>query len=1133
MRTILKWLQYPIIFVLFFHTLNWNVHILAQTNVKLYRSTTPRTIYAETTGATNGQQLILARYDNNNVLKQIILGKVDNDSDGCYLTDGVSEFSDDDLLKVFLWDSMDKMNPIIPATACIAKKIEVRTTAQAIFYVATSQNGGSDTNPGTLSQPFATLTKARDAVRTAKSGGMTGDIIVYVREGDYYIDNAIQLTDADSGTNGYKVIYKNYDAVGSARFIGGQSITNWTVYSGNIYRAQVGMGRIFYTLYENSRRGRVARYPNVQISSGYEMAQAPYLSSEGVDTSKTVLQYKQGDMDPSQWDLSRAQVYIWSGGKWDWLVDLDPISSVDTATRQIMLQNPTTYAIYNNTDYPGIGSRYFIQNSLNLLDQPGEFYLDSATGYLYYWPYDSNNLTNGNIIAPKVRQIISITGTNETCRVANISFDGLTFQATDFTNSFSHGVSTEYGMMDLKNTNNIEILNSRFINAGFHAVNMNGYNQYNTVSGCLMSQMGMRGIYLLGKDTGHGDVLKYNVLTNNLIHDVGELIGHSSGISIARGNNNEISYSEIYNSPRYAVSISGPWNVAYNNSYNYNNTVKYLNVHNCAQDSGDGAGIYSMATCNNTAAPFRTNTYDQILISNIRANPSIHDTPPDGLYMDAQAWGQSISNIEITNIQRYPFFTNSSSHTFNNVTWTGNFNTALMDYGNIGIKSSFPYKSEVKNDGNILAFDMQDPGSSIDDKSVYGNNGSVTGANRVMGPGRYVRDFNGTSGTGYITVPQSSGINDIPQVSYEAWICCDAVGASGRLFSKNEGQGNMAFLSNKLLFNQGFSAQGGQWSTGSYSIPNGQWTHVVITYDKSSYLNQPAFYVNGVKRSTTIETAPSGTANSDANSDLWIGNRSDKQRPFDGRIASFKIYNKVLSQSEVLANYNQDSAAFSHATLSIPSGNVLNYDMQDAGLTITDYSGNSNNGTMISNIARIPGPVMYVRDFSGAAGGNCITVPKSSSINDLAQASYEAWVYLDDDGRLFAKNDTAGRAAHIGANGKITFYKGFSTTGGIWFSTNPPLSSSQWAHVVITYDSTSASNKPMFYINGVPNAVSTQAAPSGTALTDSDNDLIIFNREDKQRPINGKLGTFRVYNRILNAAEVLNNYNTEKWIYGL
>ena len=66
----------------------------------------------------------------------------------------------------------------------------------ADFDVAT---GGSDDNPGTKEKPFATLSKARDAVRELK-GTTQGPVWVLVRGGTYYLGEPLVFGPEDSGT---------------------------------------------------------------------------------------------------------------------------------------------------------------------------------------------------------------------------------------------------------------------------------------------------------------------------------------------------------------------------------------------------------------------------------------------------------------------------------------------------------------------------------------------------------------------------------------------------------------------------------------------------------------------------------------------------------------------------------------------------------------------------------------------------------------------------------------------------------------------------------------------------------------------------------------------------------------------
>ena len=77
------------------------------------------------------------------------------------------------------------------ALAALAPSADPSTT----FYVATD---GSDANPGTLSQPFATLTHAAEAVR-ALGPRTPGSTAVLVRAGTYYLGaSPLVLSEADS-----------------------------------------------------------------------------------------------------------------------------------------------------------------------------------------------------------------------------------------------------------------------------------------------------------------------------------------------------------------------------------------------------------------------------------------------------------------------------------------------------------------------------------------------------------------------------------------------------------------------------------------------------------------------------------------------------------------------------------------------------------------------------------------------------------------------------------------------------------------------------------------------------------------------------------------------------------------------
>ena len=69
--------------------------------------------------------------------------------------------------------------------------------------------GGSDNNPGTMSEPFATLEAARDAARAAQPGRKQ----IIIMPGDYFLSRPFELDPRDNGltikadTSGKVVLY--------------------------------------------------------------------------------------------------------------------------------------------------------------------------------------------------------------------------------------------------------------------------------------------------------------------------------------------------------------------------------------------------------------------------------------------------------------------------------------------------------------------------------------------------------------------------------------------------------------------------------------------------------------------------------------------------------------------------------------------------------------------------------------------------------------------------------------------------------------------------------------------------------------------------------------------------------------
>ena len=87
------------------------------------------------------------------------------------------------------------------------------------------------------------------------------------------------------------------------------------------------------------------------------------------------------------------------------------------------------------------------------------------------------------------------------------------------------------------------------------------------------------------------------------------------------------------------------------------------------------------------------------------------------------------------------------------------------------------------------------------------------------------------------------------------------------------------------------------------SYNDGNWYNVCTTYDGSDTIAGLKIYVNGVQASgsTILNSSPSTITSS---ADFQISGRGGANNIWGGRVASANIYNRALSATEILQNYN-------------------------------------------------------------------------------------------------------------------------------------------------------------------------------------------------------------------------------------
>lgn len=544
------------------------------------------------------------------------------------------------------------------------------TAQQPVYYVSPD---GSDGNPGTQARPFKTLTAARDAVRLANRN-MGQDIFVYLRAGTYHLDQTLRFDAQDSGTNGHNVIYRNFRGEKVA-ICGGKAITGWQRDSGNVWKARTDLPD-FRQLYVNGVRAVRAR--------GGMLPGAELYGGDG---------YKTTDASMASWGNPGDIEFIYDT-EWERTICKVQKISREGSTTVITMQQPYfTLARLKGGVRPAFPT--YIENARELLDQPGEWYLDKPAHTVYYMPRPGEDMNSVEVIAPALEKLMSLDGTLD-APVHNIQFQGITFCHATWLKPSEIGLIDVQAnfMMDpqnlmaraggtvanvhneeVKSPSNVTLHAAKsirferctFVHFGSGGVDVEYGSQDNVISGCEFHDLSGSAIQV-GDVVDHHpkdlrEVVKDNQITNNYIHDVA--VQYVAGVGIFAGytDGTVIAHNEICNLPYTGVSAGWGWGEedAGGGSKDYwepffytdptpsrNLRCEYNHVHNIMLQRNDGGAVYCLGSMPGSV---------------IRGN-LIHDNTgrPGGLYLDEGSAYIEVSGNIVYNVNKAMNYNNRAQN---------------------------------------------------------------------------------------------------------------------------------------------------------------------------------------------------------------------------------------------------------------------------------------------------------------------------------------------------------------------------------------------------------------------------------------------------------------------------------------
>ncbi|MFC2090020.1 right-handed parallel beta-helix repeat-containing protein [Bacteroidota bacterium] len=449
---------------------------------------------------------------------------------------------------------------------------------------------GNDNASGSISEPFATIPEAVDAVREMRKSGNTKPATIFLREGRHQITQTLVLGMEDGNpasidsvilekpgagetiTPAYLTFaaYPDENPVVSS----GVPLTGWQKLEsapaelpaeaeGKVWVADMPKGlERFYTLYDDHGRLNRAR------GNGF-------LPTRNGD-NKT-LYFPEGAL--KNWDnLEDVEIQVRPGVAYE--INMLPLASVDleegiARTKVSAAGRMGSLPPYLISLMGDEAASVWVENVLEELDEPGEWVVNTQTRKIYLWPSDpaSDGAPQG-ILAPTLSELIRVEGSIDLTGpmdtpVRGIAFSGLTFTHADRwawesdEEVSGYGLQHAWDMFDkptallrFRGAEECQVSDCRFINSGGTGIRLDLHAQRNRIADSEFAHLGEAGILLVGYGIGKKDVNKHNEVINNYLHHFSEITWQSPGFWAWQSGYNHIAHNEFSHSGYCSVVIS-------------------------------------------------------------------------------------------------------------------------------------------------------------------------------------------------------------------------------------------------------------------------------------------------------------------------------------------------------------------------------------------------------------------------------------------------------------------------------------------------------------------------------------------------------------------------------------------------
>ena len=290
------------------------------------------------------------------------------------------------------------------------------------------------------------------------------------------------------------------------------------------------------------------------------------------------------------------------------------------------------------------------------------------------------------------------------------------------------------------------------------------------------------------------------------------------------------------------------------------------------------------------------------------------------------------------------------------------------------------------------------------------------------------------------------------------------------------------------------------------------WYHLAATYKSSN--REAKIYLNGSLLATyTLSDSYSGF---NLASGFTLGNYYNNSSYYvynwDGKIDQFRIFNKILSSSEITTLYGETFASTTISTTDIFSDN--------SGVALYQLDGNANDTGGVSG--KFGSAAIFNGSSSnidlpnlGISGANTRSISAWINVNSLSSAQTILQYGSNSAEQRFGfAIDTSGKV-YVEYYGRDAITSSAHITVGSWF------------HLAVIYNggAIETATNTQIYVNGSAVSMSTSGTSTGSANTTDSNYAIGYDRLNTRQYFDGTIDQVRIYSDVLTSTEVGYLYN--------